>query len=73
MESDEGWSSINNDLNNVKMILADPDNIKIHLSADLDVLCEIQPDASLLFERLIPPNVKRSEKLLGIKLLSIIV
>lgn len=43
------------------MILANPDSIKMHLSADLDVLCEVQPDASSLLEQLILPNVKQSE------------
>lgn len=63
IESDEGWSSINDDLNKVKMILANPESIKMHLSANLDVLCEIQPDASSLLEQLIPSNIKRSVKL----------
>jgi len=35
----------------------------MHLSADLDVLCETQPDASSLLEQLIPSNIKRSVKL----------
>uniref|UniRef100_A0A2S2PA73 Presequence protease, mitochondrial n=1 Tax=Schizaphis graminum TaxID=13262 RepID=A0A2S2PA73_SCHGA len=62
IESDEGWSSVTDDLNNVKMILANPDSIKMHLSADLDKLCEIKPDASALLEKLLPPNVKYSAK-----------
>jgi len=45
------------------MILANPNSIKMHLSADLDVLCEIQPNASSLLEQLIPSNIKQSEKL----------
>jgi len=32
---DEVWSSMNDDLNNVKTILANPDTIKIYLSAEL--------------------------------------
>lgn len=63
IESDEGWSSVTDDLNSVKMMLANPDNIKMHLSADLDVLCQIKPDASSLLEQLLPPNIKHSEKL----------
>jgi len=62
IESDEGWSSVTDDLNNVKMILANPDSIKMHLSADLDKLCEIKPDASALLEKLLPSNVKNSAK-----------
>jgi len=67
IESDEGWSSVTDDLNNVKMILANPNSIKMHLSADLDVLCEMKPDASSLLEQLLPPNVKQSEKLWVVK------
>lgn len=63
IESDEGWASVTDDLNNVKMILANPNSIKMHLSADLDRLCEIKPNASSLLEKLLPPNVECSEKL----------
>jgi len=61
IESDEGWSSINDDLNDVKTFLTNPDSIKMHVSADLDVLCEIQPDIPSVLERLMPPNIKRSK------------
>lgn len=62
IESDEGWTSVTDDLNNVKMILANPNSIKMHLSADLDRLCEIKPNGSSLLEKLLPPNVECSEK-----------
>ncbi|XP_025203253.1 uncharacterized protein C05D11.1-like isoform X2 [Melanaphis sacchari] len=63
IESEEGWSSVTDDLNSVKMILANPDNIKLHLSADLQILCELKHNASSLLEKLLPPNVEHSKKL----------
>lgn len=62
IESDEGWLSVNEDLNKVKMILTNPNNIKMHISADLDVLCEIKPDASSILGNILPANVKCSNK-----------
>lgn len=44
------------------MILSDPNNIKMHLAADLDVLCELNPKASSVLETLIPTNVKSADK-----------
>jgi len=61
IETDEGWSSINDDLNDVKKFLSNPDSIKMHVSADLDVLCEIQSDIPSIMEQLIPSNLKRSK------------
>jgi len=61
IESDEGWSSIIDDLNDVKTFLTNPDRIKMHVSADLDVLCENQPDIPSVLEQLMPPNIKRSK------------
>lgn len=61
IESDEGWSAVNKDLNEIKMILANPSNIKVHISGNLDTLCETQPNASSLLKELVPTNVKSSE------------
>lgn len=62
IESDEGWTSVNEDLNKVKSILTNPNNLKMHMSADLDALCKMKPDASSVLEKLLPPTVKRSDK-----------
>lgn len=63
IESDKGWSIVNEDLNKVKSILADPCNIKVHLSANLDSLCELQPTAPSMLKQLIPSDAKSAEKL----------
>jgi len=63
IESDEGWLTINDDLISMKSILTHPDNIKLHIAADLDNLCKIKPDASSILEQLLPSNVECSNKL----------
>lgn len=63
MKSDDGWDIVSNDLNKVKTILTNPENLKMHLAADLDALCEIKPDASSLLEKIVPPGVQYSKKL----------
>jgi len=65
IESDEGWLSVSEDLNNMKTILTNPNNIKMHISADLEKLYEVKPDASSILEQLLPMNTdaKSSNKL----------
>lgn len=59
IKSDEGWASVKEEINNVKSILTNPNNLKMHISADLNVLCEIQPNASFILETsLLPPNIE---------------
>lgn len=62
IETDEGWSSINDDLNKMKAILTNPNNIKLHLAANLDALCELVPDASSILEQLLPADKISSDK-----------
>lgn len=61
--SDEGWASVNDDINKVKIVLTNPNNIKMHVAADLDKLCEINPDASSMLKQILPNGVKSSDKL----------
>ncbi|XP_050435416.1 uncharacterized protein C05D11.1-like isoform X2 [Adelges cooleyi] len=54
IETEEGWLSVTEDLSALKLALANPDNIKLHISANLNRLCEIKPRASAMLKRIIP-------------------
>ncbi|VVC45099.1 Peptidase M16, C-terminal,Metalloenzyme, LuxS/M16 peptidase-like,Peptidase M16, N-terminal [Cinara cedri] len=62
IETDEGFNEILQDLNTVKKMFIEPNNIKMHLAADIDNLCKIKPDAPSLLTKLFPADVKRTKK-----------
>lgn len=62
IETDDGWLSVNKDLIDMKNILTNSNNIKMHVAADLNELLKIKPEAPSLLEQLLPTNVKSSDK-----------
>ncbi|XP_050536252.1 uncharacterized protein C05D11.1-like [Daktulosphaira vitifoliae] len=58
IETEAGWEVVEEDLNKLKLFLANPDNIKLHISGDLDKLCDIIPEASVALQKIIPDNSK---------------
>lgn len=58
--TDEGAQAIIQDLEKVKQMVMQPNNIKMHLAADVGNLCEIIPDAPSMVTKLLPPGVKRT-------------
>ncbi|XP_050536250.1 uncharacterized protein C05D11.1-like isoform X2 [Daktulosphaira vitifoliae] len=60
IESEEGWKVVNEDLNKLKLFLANPDNIKLHITGNIDKLCDIIPEASAALQKIIPDNLKAS-------------
>lgn len=73
IESDEGWLSVNKDLIDMKTILTNPNNLKMHVAADLNELLKIKPDAPSLLEQLLPPNIKSSDKSYELKTVFILI
>lgn len=63
IEMNDGWDSMNEDLNNLKLLLTNSNNLKMHISTDIDVLCVIKPDALSTLDKLLPPDINRSDKL----------
>ncbi|XP_050528273.1 uncharacterized protein C05D11.1-like [Daktulosphaira vitifoliae] len=60
IETEEGWQVVNEDLNKLKLFLANPDMIKLHITGNLDKLCVIIPEASVTLQKIIPDNSKTS-------------
>lgn len=60
VSTDEGAQLVIQDLEEVKQIFMDPNNIKMHLAADIENLCKIFPDASSMMTKLLPPGFKRT-------------
>ncbi|XP_050536251.1 uncharacterized protein C05D11.1-like [Daktulosphaira vitifoliae] len=58
IETEEGWKVVNEDLNKLKLFLANTNNIKLHISGNLDKLCNIIPEASVALQKIIPDNSK---------------
>ncbi|XP_050536248.1 uncharacterized protein C05D11.1-like [Daktulosphaira vitifoliae] len=60
IKTEEGWKVVNEDLNKLKLFLANPDNIKLHITGNIDKLCDIIPEASAALQQIIPDNLKAS-------------
>ncbi|XP_050532841.1 uncharacterized protein C05D11.1-like [Daktulosphaira vitifoliae] len=60
IESEEGWKVVNEDLNKLKLFLANPDNIKVHITGNIDKLFDINPEAFAALQKIIPDNLKGS-------------
>ncbi|XP_050540397.1 uncharacterized protein C05D11.1-like [Daktulosphaira vitifoliae] len=60
IKTDKGWKFIYENLNKLKSFLANPDNIKLHITGNIDKLCDIIPEASAALQKIIPDNLKRS-------------
>lgn len=50
-------------MDKIKSLLTNPENIKMHIAANLDALCEIKPEAPSLLEKIIPTELQCSKKL----------
>ncbi|XP_050537014.1 uncharacterized protein C05D11.1-like isoform X2 [Daktulosphaira vitifoliae] len=59
IETEKGWEIVYEDLNKLKLFLANPNNIKLHITGNIDKLCDIIPEASAALQNIIPDNLKR--------------
>ncbi|XP_050537012.1 uncharacterized protein LOC126903090 isoform X2 [Daktulosphaira vitifoliae] len=59
IETEKGWEIVYEDLIKLKLFLANPDNIKLHITGNIDKLCDIIPEASAALQNIIPDNLKR--------------
>ncbi|XP_050535489.1 uncharacterized protein C05D11.1-like isoform X4 [Daktulosphaira vitifoliae] len=59
IETEKGWKIVYEDFNKLKLFLANPDNIKLHITGNIDKLCDIIPEASAALQNIIPDNLKR--------------
>lgn len=57
IQSDKGWESVKKDLNDLRSILTNPNNLKMHMSADLYMLYKIEPNAMYMLEQILPRHV----------------
>ncbi|XP_050535492.1 uncharacterized protein C05D11.1-like isoform X7 [Daktulosphaira vitifoliae] len=59
IKTDKGWKFVYENLNKLKSFLANPDNIKLHITGNIDKLCDIIPGASAALQKIIPDILKR--------------
>lgn len=54
--------SVYDDINKLLLFLRNPDHLKMHMATDLNVLCDIKPDALSILEMIVPPNIRSSKE-----------